>query len=189
MKKVLTLAALALVFAACKKEKNEEPTENANEEITTLTLTFVNNSNSADVVTAVWKDLDGPGGTAPVITPITLKKNTTYTLATTLLDERMNPAADVTAEIEEEGDEHRVFHLFFSAPGAAVADSLTSVATVTPLDVDSNGLPVGLNATVAVNGAFTGYLRCVVRHQPGSKDGKYGPGSTDVLTEFSLTVN
>lgn len=184
----LFAALFTLVFAACKKEKNETPTENANEEITTLKLTFTNAANAADVVTATWKDLDGIAGNAPVIDKINLKANTTYTVATELLDERKNPADNVTNEIEEEGDEHRVFHLFYATGTAAVKDSITTVATVTALDKDSKNLPIGLDITMATKAAFTGFLNVVVRHQPGVKDGTYGPGSTDVLTIFPIEI-
>lgn len=186
---IVFAAALTLLFAACKKEKNETPTENANEEITTLKLTFTNAANAADVVVANWKDIDGGGtGGNPVIDKINLKANTTYNVTTELFDERKNPIDTVTHEIEEEGDEHRVFHLFFLNAGASVTDSLSNVAMVTPLDKDANDLPVGLEITLATKGAFTGFLRTVVRHQPGNKDGSYAPGSTDVLTEFPLEI-
>lgn len=183
--KVTLFAAIAtLALAACKKEKNEKPTENANEEITTVKLTFTNAANAADKVVANWKDLTGN----PVIDKITLKANTTYNLSTELFDERKNPADTITHEIEEEGDEHRLFHLFFSKANANLQDSLNTVATVTPLDKDSKNLPIGLEVSVATKGAFTGYLRMVVRHQPGNKNGTYAPGSTDVLTEFPLEI-
>lgn len=188
MKKNLRLtlfaAAVSLAFAACKKEKTETPTENANEEITTVKLTFTNAANAAEKVVATWKDLTGN----PVIDKVVLKANTTYNLSTELFDERKNPADTITHEIEEEGDEHRLFHLFFSKANANVQDSLSTVAAVTPLDKDANNLPVGLEVSVATKGAFTGYLRMVVRHQPGNKNGSYGPGSTDVLTEFPLEI-
>lgn len=189
MKKNLRLtlfaAAAALVFAACKKEKNEKPNENDNEEITTVKLTFTNTANEAEKVVANWKDLTGGN---PVIDKIVLKANTTYHLTTELFDERKNPADTITHEVEEEGDEHRLFHLFFSQANANVADSLTTVATVTPLDKDANNLPIGLEVNVATKGAFTGFLRMVVRHQPGNKNGSYGPGSTDAQTEFPLEI-
>ena len=181
-------AAATLLFAACKKEKNETPTENSNEEITTVKLTFTNAANAADKVTASWKDLDGAAGNNPVIDPISLKANTTYNVTTELLDERKSPADTITHEVEEEGDEHRIFHLFFLNANASVGDSLSNVATVTPLDKDANELPVGLEVTIATKGAFAGFLRTVVRHQPGNKDGSYAPGSTDALTEFPLEI-
>lgn len=184
----LFAALFTLVFAACKKEKNDTPTENANEEITTLKLTFTNAANAADVVTATWKDLDGIAGNAPTIDKINLKANTTYNVATELLDERTNPVTNATAEIEEEGDEHRVFHLFYATATAAVYDSLSTVATVTPLDKDSNNLPIGLEISMTTKAAFTGFLNVVVRHQPGAKNGTYAPGSTDVLTIFPVEI-
>jgi hypothetical protein len=132
--------------------------------------------------------MDGIAGSAPVIDKINLKANTTYTVATELLDERKNPADNVTNEIEEEGDEHRVFHLFYASATAAVKDSITTAATVTPLDKDSKNLPIGLEISMVTKAAFTGFLNVVVRHQPGAKDGSYAPGSTDVLTIFPVEI-
>ncbi len=184
-------AAAVLTFSACKKEKNEDPDhdhENENEEITTVKLTFTNAATPAEKVIATWKDLDGSGGTAPQITPIALKANTAYLLSTELLDERKNPADNVTGEIEEEADEHRIFHLFFVNANAPVTDSVTTAATVTPLDKDSKNLPVGLQVHVATKTAFTGYFRMVVRHQPTGKNGLYGPGSSDAQAEFPIEI-
>lgn len=178
---------IALLFAACKKEKNEPHDENENEEITTVKLTFTNAANATDVVVANWKNIGGDGS-VPEIDQISLKANTTYTVTTELFDERKNPPDTVTYEIEEEDDEHRIFHLFFLNANASVADSLSTVATVTPLDMDDNNLPVGLEIRLATKTAFTGFFRTVVRHQPGSKDGTYGPGSTDLLAEFPLEI-
>ncbi|WP_346316275.1 hypothetical protein [Chitinophaga sp. YIM B06452] len=190
MKKNIALfaAAATLLFAACKKEKNETPTENENEEITTVKLTFTNKAVPAEKVIATWKDLDGSGGTAPVIDKINLKANTTYTLATEVLDETKNPPDNVTEEIEEEADEHRLFHLFFVNANAPVTDSVNTAATVIPLDKDANNLPIGLEVSVATKAAFTGFLRMVVRHQPGTKNGTYGPGSTDASAEFPIEI-
>lgn len=189
MKKTLLFAAgIALLFAACKKEKNEAPTENANEEITTVKLTFTNAANAGDVVVASWKDMDGAGGANPVIDKINLKANTTYNLSAELFDERVNPVANVTEEVAEEGDEHRVFQLFYLNANETAGDSLNTVATVIPQDFDSKNLPIGLKVTMTTKGAFTGYLRTVVRHQPGAKNGTYAPGTTDVLTEFPVEI-
>ncbi|RPD39254.1 hypothetical protein [Chitinophaga barathri] len=190
MKKNIALyaAAATLFFAACKKEKNDTPDENENEEITTVKLTFTNVAVPAEKVIANWKDLDGSGGAVPVIDKINLKANTTYTLSTEVLDETKNPPDNVTEEIEEESDEHRLFHLFFVNANAPVTDSLTTAATVIPLDKDANNLPIGLQVSVATKNAFTGFLRMVVRHQPGTKNGTYGPGSTDASAEFPIEI-
>jgi hypothetical protein len=81
-----------------------------------------------------------------------------------------------------------VFHLFYASATAAVKDSITTAATVTPLDKDSKNLPIGLEISMATKAAFTGFLNVVVRHQPGAKDGSYAPGSTDVLTIFPVEI-
>ncbi|MGE7773886.1 hypothetical protein ACQKLP_04145 [Chitinophaga sp. NPDC101104] len=199
MKKIFTsrnyiaffAAAAVLAFSACKKEKHddhEHEHENENEEITTVKLTFTNAATPAEKVIATWKDMDGTGGAAPQITPINLKANTAYLLATELLDERKNPADNVTEEIEKEAGEHRIFHLFFVNANAQVTDSVTTAATVTPLDKDGKNLPVGLQVHVATKAGFKGYFRMVVRHQPIGKDGTYGPGSSDAQAEFPIEI-
>lgn len=199
MKKIFTVnksiaflaAAAVLTFSACKKEKHDDHDhdhENENEEITTVKLTFTNAATPAEKVIATWKDMDGAGGNAPQITAINLKANTTYLLATELLDERKNPADTVTHEIAEEADEHRLFHLFFVNANAPVTDSVTTAATVTPLDKDGKNLPIGLDVQVATKAAFKGYFRMVVRHQPTGKDGSYTPGSTDAQAEFPIEI-
>ncbi|RAJ10796.1 hypothetical protein LX64_00403 [Chitinophaga skermanii] len=192
LKRFSTLAMIvlgtSLFFTACKKEDDNDPTENANEEITTLKLTFVNNANAADKVVANWRDIDGIGGNAPTIDSVILKANTTYTVYTDVYDERVSPVDTVTAEIIKEGIEHRVFHLFFATANSSVADALTNVATVTPLDKDEKGLPLGLENTIATKGAFKGVYRVIIRHQPGAKDGTFAPGSTDVDTEFPFAI-
>ncbi|WP_109694466.1 hypothetical protein [Chitinophaga deserti] len=184
-------AAAVLTFSACKKEKNEpddDAHEHENEEITTVKLTFTNAVTPAEKVIATWKDMDGAGGAVPQISNIVLKANTAYLLSTELLDEHKNPADNITNEIQEEGDEHRVFHLFFANADAPVKDSLTTAATVTALDKDSKNLPIGLQVHMATKGAFKGYFRMVVRHQVTGKDGTYAPGSTDAQTEFPIEI-
>ncbi|MGX5820797.1 hypothetical protein ACWKWU_21555 [Chitinophaga lutea] len=186
--KTLTIvfaAVSTLFFAACKKESSDRPTENDNEEITTVRLTFTNEANAADKVVAVWKTLTGAN---PTIDKINLKANSVYHLETELLDERKNPADDITEEVKEEGVEHRVFHLFFQNAGGNVQDSLSNVGTVAALDKDANNLPLGLESRVTTKNAFTGYFRMVVRHQPVGKDGSYAPGSTDALAEYPIEI-
>ncbi|ATL45964.1 hypothetical protein COR50_01625 [Chitinophaga caeni] len=188
LKKYSTLAlfaALMLAFASCKKESNDKPTENENEEISTVKLTFVNDADANDKVIATWRSIDGN----VTIDSVKLKLNTTYTVNTDFIDENASPADTITNEIREESDEHHVFHLIFTQADASIADALTTVATITPLDKDENNLPVGLEYSVSTKEAFTGFYRVIVRHQPdGAKDGTFAPGSTDVDTEFPLVI-
>ncbi|MBT9393122.1 hypothetical protein KLP40_08095 [Hymenobacter sp. NST-14] len=179
---LLALLASASVLSACKKDNDDPTPDEDNEQITTLRyeLTPVGGGTT---LTAQYRDVDGDGGTPATITPATLvlAPNTTYTGKIVLLDETKNPAEDISAEVQEEDDEH----LFvFQTSGVNL--------TVSAADRDKNNLPVGL-ATQAVTGAAnatgtTGTLKITLRHQPGTKDGTATPGDTDVEVTFPTAV-
>lgn len=177
---LLALLASAALVSACKDD-NEDPTpDDDNEQITTLNYTLTPVGGGTPV-TVQYRDADGDGGAAPVIGTLTLAPNTTYTGALTLLDETKTPAENITAEIQEQNDEH----LFLFEPAGVNL-------TITRTDKDKNNLEVGL-ATRAVTGAAnatgtTGTLKITLRHQPGSKNGTATPGSTDVEVTFPTVV-
>jgi hypothetical protein len=171
------LAVFTLTLNACKKDELPEVEEE--ELITTITLTFTNTANSADVRTITWRDLDGDGGNAPVITPLSLRSGATYNVAvTSVLNETENPAEDIKEEVEEENDEH----LFvYRATGANI--------TFSNFDVDANNLPVGLTARATTGAASTGTFTIILRHQPGGiKNGTETPGSTDLEAVFPANI-
>ncbi|RPD46287.1 hypothetical protein DNI29_14895 [Hymenobacter sediminis] len=177
---LLALLASTTLLSACKDD-NEDPTpDEDNEQITTLiyTLTPVGGGTP---LTVQYRDLDGDGGTAPTIGTLTLAPNTTYTGTLELKDETKTPAENTTAEIQEKAEEH----LFFYEPSG-------TNLTVTRTDKDKNNLEIGLT-TRAVTGAAnatgtTGTLKITLRHQPGSKNGTFTPGSTDVEVNFPTVV-
>lgn len=150
----LSLVALLAVtsFTACKKDKGEA---NEEEVITTLQLTFTPDGGGSPLVYK-FEDADGPGGAAPVIDQVVLAPNETYEVALQLLNKTVNPAEDITAEVEEEGDAHR----FYYSPAAG------SHITVSDLDKDANGIDLGINSTWTTGAAATGSIRITLRHYP-----------------------
>ncbi|OOV24511.1 type 1 periplasmic binding fold superfamily protein, partial [Flavobacterium sp. LM5] len=108
---------------------------NEEELITTVTTTLTAGSS---VITLKSVDLDGDGPNKPVVTVSgNLTANTTYNGRTTILNESVSPADDITAEVQEEGDEHQ---LFYQAP--------TAIGTFAYGDLDEDGKPIGLVFTL-----------------------------------------
>jgi hypothetical protein len=174
---LLALLAAAPLFSACNNDDDEPTPDDDNEQITTLiyTLTPVGGGTP---VSATYRDLDGDGGADATITPLALAANTTYTGKLRLLDETKNPVVDTSAEILEEADEH----LFWFEPTPA------NLVTITSTDKDKNNLAIGLDTRVVTTAAATGKLKITLRHQPGTKNGTFAPGDTDVEVEFNTTV-
>lgn len=176
---ILAVAVGTLAFQGCKKD--ELPDVDDNELITTVTLKFVNNANASDTKVVTWRDIDGDGGIAPVVSSLTLKANATYSVSVdALLDESKTPALDVKEEIEE--PDGKAEHLFVYAPSTGLN------LTFNNFDKDRNNRPVGLTATGTTVAASTGTLKITLRHQPDTKDGTPAPGSTDVEAVFPVTI-
>lgn len=188
MKKQLTKIALiafatGLVLTSCKKD-NDEPESNDEEVITTMKLTFVPVGGGASL-TYQFEDADGPGGQNPVQDEIVLAPSTAYNVSIQLLNVTADPAEDITEEVEEEKDAHR----FYYVPAAG------SNITVTGLDNDTDGVPVGLTSTWTTTAAATGSIRVVLRHYPGNPPNKAtadpvdSPKSgTDIEVNFATRI-
>ncbi len=179
--KLLYLLAILLLtysFSGCIRPEPPLPDVRENELITTLRVKFVNKTNPNDIVLATWKDLDGEGGDPPVIDHIRLKNNTAYTLTIDgVLNETAASAENITQEIRD--DAHN--HLFVYKPsGINLAISIT--------DRDRNGLPFGMQANASAGAPGNGFLRVILRHQVGTKDGSETPGSTDIDTTFPVSI-
>lgn len=170
-----------LTFTSCSNNDPEEVNEE--ELITTVTTTL---TGAGTTITLKSKDLDGDGPNAPVITVSgDLKANTTYTGATTFLNEIANPVDDITIEVKEEGDAHQ---LFYQAPAA--------IGSFTYTDTDINGKPIGLAFELRTGAAAaTGNLTITLRHLPvktasgvASGDITNAGGATDALVTFPVKV-
>lgn len=165
-----------LILAGCKKKNNEE--ENEEELITTVkvNLTEVGTSNT---LSFTWKDVDGPGGNAPQITPIVLGASKAYSCTLEFLDESKTPAEDITEEIEEEDDEHQIYY-----------EVATANLTVSNLNTDGGGLPLGTTSSWATGAAGTGTLKITLKHKPGIKAAGdlVSKGETDIEVIFPVTI-
>jgi hypothetical protein len=171
------LLATPLLATSCKNDDDNPTPDDENELITTVRYTLTP-AGGGTPLTVEYKDLDGAGGNAPVIGNLTLAANTTYTGALTFLDESKNPADNITAEVNEESDEHLV--VYVPAPA--------NLVTITRTDRDRNNLEVGLATRLVTTTAANGTLKITLRHQPGTKTGQPEPGSTDAEVTFPVTV-
>jgi hypothetical protein len=176
----LILAAI-LLFAAC--EKGDPIIPNEEELITTLVyqLTPVGGGST---ITLTFKDLDGDGGTPPVILGSTLQANQTYTATLDLLNEVASPAERITDEIRAEDEAHQFFFQS-SVPGL----------TVTYSDTDANQNPVGLSTTLSTGAIGSGSLTIILRHEPNKTasgvaegDMTNAGGETDIEVIFPIDV-
>lgn len=177
----LFLSAATLVLSSCEKDKEEEHEE---EVITTMQLTFVPQGGGS-TVTFKYDDPDGDGGNAPTIDQIVLAPNKTYNVILQLLNKTVNPAEDITEEVEEEDDAHR----FYYAP------SVSSNITVANLNNDANGVALGTTSTWTTTGTGTGTMRITLRHYAGNPPNKAAgdlvnssKSATDIEVDFNTRV-
>jgi hypothetical protein len=173
----IALVTLIFTFNACKDQVDTPPNPNEEELITTLELTFTNETNASDVRIFKFADPDGDGGNAPTITDsIVLAANSSYGLAVRFLDESKSPVEDITTEIVAEAIDHLIC---YTTPGDLM---------ITILDKDSNNLNLGLAATVKTQALENTSLTIRLMHQPNQKNGNCDSGETDVEVTFITTI-
>ena len=174
----LMLLTVSLVFNACKKDDTPAPV-NEEELITTLQVTLTE-STSGSVQTFIFRDPDGEGGSGPTeFDEIVLEAGKTYTCSLDVLNESETPAESITEEIEEESADHQ---FYFTPSGANI--------TVSNLDTDTNGLPLGLNSTWTTGAASSGTIAITLKHKPGIKAGgdAITVGDTDIEVTFNAEI-
>lgn len=184
--KPISYLILAFLFVIGVHCNNDDPTPvNEEELITTLTLTFTPAS-GGDPVIFQFKDPDGIGGTQAQLFVDTLAANTTYTGSIALLNESVNPAANIGAEVEEEGDAHQFF--FQISSGLELNYSYN--------DQDINGDPVGLETNWTTGNAGSGTLKVILRHEPDKEasgvsggDIALAGGETDIEVEWPVVIH
>ncbi|GAA4834005.1 hypothetical protein [Algivirga pacifica] len=190
----LLLGLSVMTFTACDDDDDFPEEENDLEVITRVTLSFTNDQDAGDVVTALAVDPDGAGiQDLEVLENIVLKANTTYTLEMELLNELdPNDVKDITAEVKDEDDEHQFFFAFtegvFTTPTGN--GNVDGEGEVNYLDQDGNGNPVGLETSWTAATATTGTFRVILKHQPGLKTATstVNEGGTDIDVTFDITV-
>jgi hypothetical protein len=179
---VLVLFVFVFGISSCKKDAQEP---NDEEVITTLKINFVP-VGGGNTVSFQYDDPDGPGGNAPTKDDITLAPNKTYSVTLELLNKTTNPVEDITEEIEEEADAHRFYYEVASG----------SNITISGLDNDPNGVPLGLTSTWTTSGATTtGKVKITLRHYPATPPGKAAndlvtstKSATDIEVEFNSKI-
>ena len=172
----LFFAFLAFISFSCEKDTTGDP-DNEQELITAVSITFTPASGAAR--SFKWTDKDGAGGLAPVIESITLAANTSYTISTSFLDESKSPVVNITAEIQDESNDHLVCYV---PSGSAPAVQIT--------DTDKKKNPLGLAGTAKTTAAGNGSLKISLKHQPDKKSTTpCSTGETDVEVTFPVTIN
>ena len=178
---LLVFGASALMLSSCTKEEGEE--ENEEEIITTVQLTFVP-VGTGTPVTYKFDDPDGPGGANPTQDQIVLAANKTYNVTLQLLNKTVSPADDITVEVAAEGEAHRFYYV---PTGGGI--------TVSGLNNDAAGVPLGITSTWTTGAAATGTMKVVLRHYAGNPPNKEAAdpvtsnkSSTDVEVDFATTV-
>ncbi len=170
-----------LFITSCKKD--DPIIENEEELITTLIYTLTQEAGGDSVVLS-FEDLDGDGAITPIITGGTLGANTIYNGSLQLLNESVNPAEDITVEVQEEAEEHQFFF-----------QNNISGLSIAYTDEDENGHPIGLSSKITTTGSGSGTITVTLRHEPiktaaGVSNGDItnADGATDIEVTFDVVV-
>ncbi len=185
MKKInllLVMGVCSMLFiTSCKKD--DPIIENEEELITTLIYTLTQEAGGDSVVLS-FEDLDGDGAITPIITGGTLGANTIYNGSLQLLNESVNPAEDITVEVQEEAEEHQFFF-----------QNNISGLSIAYTDEDENGHPIGLSSKITTTGSGSGTITVTLRHEPiktaaGVSNGDItnADGATDIEVTFDVVV-
>lgn len=174
----LSIIVLMIFSFACKKE-TQPIEENENELITTIQLDFTKKS-SGDQSTFIWEDADGPGGEVPYIEDIVLDVNAEYDVQISFWNKSVTPFEDITEEVKEESLHHRIYY----EPSAG------SGVTISGLDIDTNGMPLGVSSVWTTSANLTGTITVVLRHYPeGGKAADDPVNSTRSSTDAGALFN
>jgi hypothetical protein len=173
-------SAVLVSLTACGESTTAPGGES--EVISRVTLTLTPAAGGTTLTTYI-DDADGNGPTAPsaqVAVPA-LTRGVTYTGTVKFENRLANPVEDITEEVEEEANEHRVF---FTVTGTGV--------TVTTTDVDGQNRPLGLRFSKVVAGtAAAGTTRVVLCHYddaPKVASATSCTGETDIDVSFAFTI-
>jgi hypothetical protein len=185
-----------LLFSSC--EDDDPKKEDTPELITEATLVFTP-TGGGSTVTVTATDPDGEGlQNLTVDGPINLVINKTYTLTIDLINGLADPSEeeyDITAEVEEEGDEHMFFfgwtnNVFSNPAGNGNIDARADAVNYN--DEDENGLPLGLSTSWTTAAATaSGTFRVMLKHQPDLKTATStaNTGESDIDLTFTINVN
>ncbi|MES2386975.1 MAG: hypothetical protein V4543_03155 [Bacteroidota bacterium] len=195
---------LVLGFTACNDEDIANPNAVDNEFMQTIQMKLTNIGDSTDVVIATIKRNDPEDLTPPDHSKDTLflKANTAYR-GELILTGGGTPNENISDTIRKRGTEHLVFYQplpvnatdtsRIKIPGSATSVPLSSTLGMrvqrTDFDKGSPPLPLGLETIITTEGrSGVGNLRVLLRHQPGVKNSRYDPGSTDFDYSFTVVI-
>ncbi len=188
------LMSLAVVISCSDDDGPSMDDDEEEETISEVVLTFTP-TGDGDVVTATWFDADGEGSGEPTIDKIELVEGTEYTLTMELANTLVDPDEDITAEIDEEAEEHMFFFAFtqniFADPtGDGNVDNRSDALNYN--DLDDNDFPIGLSTTwtAGAHTESTGEFTVILKHQPDLKTASSDAtvGGTDVDITFPIDI-
>ncbi len=174
-------SALVLAVSACGDSATAPGGES--EVISRVTLTLTPSVGGA-ALTSYIDDSDGNGPQAPSaqVGVLALAKGVTYTGTVKFENRLVTPAEDITAEVQAEANEHRVFYTVTNAG-----------VTVTTTDVDGQNRPLGVrfSKVVAPTASGAGTMRVVLCHYddaPKVATATSCSGETDIDLTFNVTI-
>jgi hypothetical protein len=180
---IFCLITSTLVFS-CKKDDDVKPEENDEEVITTMKLSFAPVGGGASKE-FTFDDPDGPGGNVPTKQTISLPPNKTYKVSIILLNKTKTPVDTISNEVQTESAAHRIYYEPTSGNNI----------TVSNLDADGNGVPLGLQSDWVTTAVATGKIKITLRHYPSNPPNKATSdlvnstkSSTDIEVEFDTVI-
>jgi hypothetical protein len=197
------LSLLTVTLSNCRK-KDPTPEVPGNDEELITTCKLIITDSLANQTTYFFKDPDGDGGQPPFYGPsaggqtdsvISLAANHRYQIEVVFLDESKNPVINISNEVAEESKDHMIFYnpqtyvVLQSHPDFKI-EMPDSKLQIHYTDRD-NGNPVralGLKTTWTTSKTGKYPLNIILRHQPGIKDGSYGPGDSDLSVNFKYQI-
>ncbi|WP_373061045.1 type 1 periplasmic binding fold superfamily protein [Gemmatimonas sp.] len=173
--------ALVLAVSACGDSSTAPGGES--EVISRVTLTLTPPAGGA-ALSSFIDDSDGNGPTAPSaqVGALALARGVTYTGTVKFENRLKTPAEDITAEVQKEANEHRVFYTVTNAG-----------VTITTTDVDGQNRPLGLRFSKVVTPAASGIgtVRVVLCHYGSTSKVATATsctGDTDISLTFNFTI-
>lgn len=150
------LAGLLLVTACDSNDPDEDDSAGEEEVITLVRLTLTPQSGGSALIADANFD---EAGVLQNAATLNLTPGTTYNVAIDLQNTLESPPESITSEIRDEEPEA---HRFFYTAEGGVSDKIT----ISNLDTDPNGDPLGLTFRLAVTGGSgdSGTFRVKLRH-------------------------
>ena len=175
---LVILFSLLLSCIAFLNSCKNDAVQTTNEYITTMKVITQNlSTNQVDTFEYVNFNESKPNPPSHVDT-IRLQAKASYSIQVLLLNEALNPSKNMTDSIIAKADNHLL--VYNIDPSGLIAVKIQ--------DKDSKGLPLGLLSTWTVTDSTNGWLRMILRHQVGNKNGTETPGSNDFEADFPVAV-